>query len=96
MSRMEDLVNATKLNELLHRKEKESCCKRTITTILAIIGAVAAVAAIAYAMYRYLTPDYEEDFEEEYDDDFDDLFFEDEDEPLHKDVEEADKATEEE
>lgn len=41
--------------------------------VLAVIGAVAAVAAIAYAVYRYFTPDYLEDFD---DDDFEDDDFE--------------------
>ena len=62
--------------ELLHKREdekKENC----ILWVLAIIGAVAAVAGIAYAVYRFLTPDYLEDFEDDDfdDDDFDDDFF---------------------
>ena len=37
-------------------------------------------AGIAYAVYRYFTPDYLEDFEDDFDeDDFDDDFFDDED-----------------
>lgn len=51
----------------------------TVLWVLAIIGAVAAVAAIAYAVYRYMTPDYLDDFDDDYDDDFEDDFFEDED-----------------
>ena len=47
--------------------------------VFAIIGAVAAVAAISYAVYRYFTPDYLEDFEDDFADDFEDDFFEDED-----------------
>ena len=53
--------------------------KQIIITVLAIIGAVAAVAGIAYLVYRYLTPDYLEDFDDDLDDDFDDDFFDDED-----------------
>ena len=53
---------------------------------------MAAVAGIAYAVYRYFTPDYLEDFEDEdYDDDFEDEddefeddFFEEEDEKSDK------------
>ena len=41
-------------------------------------GAVAAVAGIAYAVYRFVTPKYLEEFEEEFDEDFEDEFFEDE------------------
>ena len=52
----------------------------TVLWVLAIIGAVAAVAAIAYAVYRYMTPDYLDDFDDDFDDDFEDDFFDDEDE----------------
>ena len=78
MNKLEDLVSAAKLNELLHKKEEEKR-KNTVLWGLAIIGAVAAVAAIAYGVYRFFTPDYLEDFEDDFDDDFDDDFFEDED-----------------
>ena len=87
MSRVEEIVNATKLNDLLHRKEEEDKKKNCILWVLAIIGAVAAVAGIAYAVYRFFTPDYLEDFEDDFDDDFDDDFFEDE-----KDEKEEKKA----
>ena len=70
MSRVEEIMNSTRLNELLHRKEEEDKKKNCILWVLAIIGAVAAVAGIAYAVYRFFTPDYLEDF--------DDDFFEDE------------------
>ena len=79
MNRMEEIVNSTKLNEFLHRKEEEDKKKNCILWVLAIIGAVAAVAGIAYAVYRFFTPDYLDDFEDDLDDDFDDDFFEDED-----------------
>lgn len=79
MNRMEEIVNSTKLNEFLHRKEEEDKKTNCILWVLAIIGAVAAVAGIAYAVYRFFTPDYLDDFEDDFDDDFDDDFFEDED-----------------
>ena len=42
-----------------------------------IIGAIAAVAGIAFAVYKYLTPDYLEDFDpDDYSDDFDDDYIE--------------------
>ena len=78
LSRVEEIMNSTKLNEFLHRKEEEEKKKNCILWILAIIGVVAAVAAIAYGVYRFFTPDYLEDFEDDFDDDFDDEFFEDE------------------
>jgi hypothetical protein len=82
ISKMEDLMNASRLNELLHKKEEEEKKKNCILWVLAIFGAVAAVAAIAYGVYRFFTPDYLEDFEDDFDDDFDDDFFEDEDEEM--------------
>lgn len=75
MSKVEELIAETKLNELLRRKSDEKQ-KNTILWILAIVGTVAAVAAIAYGVYRFFTPDYLEDFEEDFDDDFDDYFSE--------------------
>ena len=54
LSKMEELVNASRLNELLHRKEEEEKKKNCILWVLAIIGAVAAVAAIAYGVYAGL------------------------------------------
>jgi uncharacterized membrane protein YebE (DUF533 family) len=74
-NKLEELLNAAKLGELLHKKEAEKDkTSHTILIVLAVIGAVAAVAAIAYAVYRYFTPDYLEDFEDDFDDDFDDDF----------------------
>lgn len=72
------MVSATKLNEIL-RKRDDDKIKKTILWILAIVGAVAAIAAIAYGVYRYFAPDYLEDFEEDFEDDFEDDYFEDED-----------------
>jgi hypothetical protein len=63
-------------NELKKDNEKKG---NTLLWVLAVIGAVAAVAAIAYAVYRYMTPDYLDDFDDEFDDDFEDDFFDDED-----------------
>ena len=91
MNKIEELLEQVKgkdlkdLKELLNKKqvvvEKEKKCS-PLLWILAIVGFVAAVAGIAYAVYRYFTPDYLEDFEDEDydDDDFEDDFFEEEDE----------------
>ena len=62
------MLSVTKLKELLHKNAAEEEKKKTLLWVLAIIGAVVAVAIIAYAVYRYFTPDYLEDFEEEYTD----------------------------
>ena len=53
------------LCDLINKKEEKKECN-VLVWMLAIIGAVAAIAAIAYAVYRYLTPDYLEDFEDEF------------------------------
>lgn len=78
MKRMEELLNESKIKELLHKREQEEKTKNNILWLLAIIGAVAAVAAIAYGVYRFFTPDYLEDFEDDFEDDLDDDFFEEE------------------
>jgi len=79
MKKIDELIASNaKLAELLGRKEEEpekKCC-RAIVWVLAIIGAVAAIAAIAYGVYRYLNPDYLDDFDF---DDFDEDDFEDDD-----------------
>ena len=93
MNKIEELLEQVKgkdlkdLKELLNKKqvvvEKEKKCS-PLLWILAIVGFVAAVAGIAYAVYRYFTPDYLEDYDdddfEDEDEDFEDDFFEEEDE----------------
>ena len=79
MNRLEDVINMKRLQELLGKKEE----KKEISPICWVIaiGLIVAVAAgIAYAVYRYFTPDYLEDFDDEFEEDFDDEFFDDEDE----------------
>lgn len=88
MNKIEDLFNASRINELMHKKQLEEEKKSTIVWILAIIGAVAAVAAISFAVYKYFTPDYLEDFDDDYDDDDFDDDFEDDDDLLDTPVEE--------
>lgn len=78
LSRVEELMNTSRINELIHKREEDEKKKNCILWVLAIIGAVAAVAGIAYAVYRFFTPDYLEDFEDDFCDDFDRYFFEDE------------------
>ena len=75
-NKIEDLLNAVKIGELIHRKEEKK--RNPVVCILAVIGAVATVAAIAYAVYRYFTPDYLEDFEDDFEDEFEDEIDEDE------------------
>ena len=78
MRAIDDVLKIAKLGELLVKREepvKEEKTGKKVLWALAIIGAVAAVAAIAYAVYKYLTPDYLDDFDEDFDDDFDDDFY---------------------
>lgn len=71
-NKLEELINATKLGELIYKKEREQSKRNEcIITILAVIGAIAAIAGIAYAVYNYLTPDYLEDFDDDFEDEFD-------------------------
>ena len=77
MNKVEEMISATKLNEIL-RKRDDDKIKKTVLWILAIVGAIVAIAGIAYAVYRFFTPDYLEDFEDDFEDEFDDDFFEDE------------------
>ncbi|RKI89558.1 hypothetical protein D7V94_17460 [Parablautia intestinalis] len=101
-NKIEELMDFVKTHDIKelkdywnHREEEKR--NNTLLWILAVIGAVAAVAAIAYAVYRYMTPDYLEDFEDDFDDDFEDDFFEDEEEEeKDKSGEKPNVATEEE
>jgi len=91
MSKMEDLVSGMKLGELLHKKEDDK--KNKLVWTLAIVGAVAAIAGIAYAVYKYLTPDYEDDFDDDFDNEFDDDFFGDDEDDIDEDEIEAVEST---
>lgn len=82
MSKLDELLNVTKINEILKKQEEDKKCKNSILWLFAIIGAIAAIAGIAYAAYKFFTPDYLEDFEDDFEDDFDDEFFEDEEEEV--------------
>ena len=69
LNKLDEIMDNAGVNDFLGRKHEEE--KKSNTLLW--------VAAIAYAVYRYLTPDYLEDFEDDFDDDFEDDFFEDED-----------------
>lgn len=66
-NKFDEIVNAIKVNELFHKKEVAEDKKNTILGILAIVGIVTLIAGIAVAVYKYLSRD---DYDE-YDDDFD-------------------------
>jgi hypothetical protein len=79
-SKIEDIIEMTRINELLDKREAANAKKpsNVILWILAVLGAISAVAVISFLVYRYMTPAFEDDY---YDDDFDDFEddFEDED-----------------
>ncbi|MGL5258891.1 MAG: hypothetical protein ACRC7V_02160 [Lachnospiraceae bacterium] len=83
MNRLDEILEIVKENAGMTKKqETKKICP--IVWVFAVIGGVVAIAGIAYALYRYFSPtyleDFEEDLEDDFDDDFDDDFFEDEDE----------------
>ena len=75
LDNLKELLATTKLNELLHKREDPiEKKKHTVIFILATVGAIAAIAGIAYAVYKFVTPNYLEDFEDDFDDEFEDDF----------------------
>ena len=82
MSKVEELIAATKLGELMHKKEQENDKKTKTLWIIAIaLVVIARVGVVYYALYKHFSTkcvnDFEDDFED-FEDDFDDDFFEDE------------------
>lgn len=69
MNKLENLIEMSKLNDLLGKKEEEKKCN-TVLCVLAVIGVIAAAAAVAYAIYRYFNPRFLDDFEDEFEDEF--------------------------
>ncbi len=69
MNKVEEMLSASKLNEIL-RKRDDDKIKKTILWILAVVGIVVAVAGIAYAVYRFFTPDYLDEFDEDFENEY--------------------------
>jgi hypothetical protein len=71
-SKIEDIIEMTRINELLDKREAANAKKpsNVILWILAVLGSISAVVIISYLVYRYMTPEFEDDY---YDDDFDDF-----------------------
>ena len=63
-------------NEIVKTDNAVESAKSAIIAICIVVGIITLIAGIAVAVYKYLTPDYLDDFDE-FDDDFDDDFFED-------------------
>ncbi len=76
MNNLKDIIDDFKIRKIV--KEEKKC--NPIVIALVVIGVIVVIAAAAYAIYRFFTPDYLEDFEDdEFEDEFDDDFFEDDD-----------------
>lgn len=80
MSRVEEIVSASKLGELLNRKQKK---KENTVKIVGIVAAAASLGVIIFLVYRYFNPkfDLKSDFDDDFEDDlmdYDDDIFEDE------------------
>ena len=76
-SDIKELRDLKNLKDLLRKEEEEKKKNNTFLWIMAIIGVIVISAGIGYAIYRFLMPDYLEDFDDDFED-FDDDFFEDE------------------
>lgn len=89
MSKLDEL--ATKI--LKKEEEKEKKCN-LVMCIVGTVLVIAAIAGIVYAVYRFMKPDYLEDYEDDIDDefDYDDDFFDEDDD--FEEVEEVEEVTE--
>ncbi len=89
MSKVEEYLSQIIKKE----KAKEEKCNM-ILCVVGVLLFIAAVAGIAYAVYRFMKPDYLEDYEDDIEDefDYDDDFFDEEDdfEEVVEDTVEAD------
>lgn len=94
MNRLEDIlkeaneiVNASKIAGLIKKADDVDVVEvkkkpSKLVIVFAIIGAVVAIAAAVYGVYRFLTPDYLDDFEDDFDDDDSDFFEDDDIDPV--------------
>lgn len=68
-NKIDEITNTLKLNELFHKKEEDEKSKKWIITTLAVIGIVAVIAGICVAVYKCMSKDEFEDFDDDYYDD---------------------------
>lgn len=68
-------VTKAKFQELIDAvKAKNEETENKLVWGLALVGGIVIVAIIAYCVYRFLTPDYYDDYDDDdFDDDFDDF-----------------------
>lgn len=89
-------VTKAKFQELIDAvKAKNEETENKLVWCLALIGGIVIVALVAYAVYRFLTPDYYDDYDDDdFDDDFDDFDDDDDDDDVDED-DDAEEAPEE-
>ena len=89
-------VTKAKFQELIDAvKAKNEETENKLVWCLALIGGIVIVALVAYAVYRFLTPDYYDDYDDDdFDDDFDDFDDDDDDDDADED-DDAEEAPEE-
>ncbi|SFB33551.1 hypothetical protein SAMN05216249_1224 [Acetitomaculum ruminis DSM 5522] len=81
MDKFKDMVDMRRIAEIVSKLDEVKAQKKKdkTLTILAVIGVVAVVLGLCFAIYKFFTPDYLDDFDEDFDDDdIEDDFFEDE------------------
>ena len=87
LGRLREIVaNKTENIPLIGTREEAIDTKKVgqiVKVTLIVIAVVAAICGIAYAIYRFVTPNYDDDF----DDDFDDVFDDDDVDDLFEDDE---------
>lgn len=64
--------------QIVQEDECVTEAKKAFLSFALIVGILTIIVGICVAVYKYLTPDYLDDFDD-YDDDFDDSFFDDDD-----------------
>lgn len=88
VGRLRNLV-ADRVDVLPSFKRKEVVETKDITRIIKVtvivVGVLAAICGAAYAIYRFMTPDYDDEFDDDFDDEFDD-----DDDDLFADIEAED------
>ncbi len=75
-TKIDELLEITRINEMLEKKEAANAKKpgNVILWCLAVFGAIAAVATIACLVFDYMIPEYDDDYDDDDFDDFDDDF----------------------
>lgn len=75
VGRLRNLV-ADRVDALPSFGKKEVSTTKSIGQIikvtLIVVGVLAAICGAAYAIYRFITPDYDDEFDDDFDDTFDD------------------------